>query len=100
MSAGFLFSPGDKLPADWKLLTEAVWVELNGQVVLSQRSPVHPAEPEQLLLGLNLIGGSTSERVFTGKILSVQAIDSAALIHRLKETINWSPNRYVDELSD
>lgn len=88
VSAGFLFSPGDKLPADWKLLTEAVWVELNGQVVLSQRSPVHPAEPEQLLLGLNFIGGSTSERVFTGKILSVQAIDSAALIHRLKKTMN------------
>jgi hypothetical protein len=88
VSAGFLFPPAGKLPADWKLLAEAVWVELNGQVVLSQRSPVHPAEPEQLLLGVNFIGGSTSGRVFTGKILSVQATNPAALIHRLKTTMN------------
>jgi hypothetical protein len=49
--------------------TGQVRVRINGRVVLDTRSPSHPAGPEQIWIGRNPIGGSTTSERFTGRIL-------------------------------
>jgi hypothetical protein len=55
----------------------AIW--LDGRRVLSGPSACHPTTPEQIILGYNLIGGSTTGPVFRGAILEVQTVTPAEL---------------------
>jgi len=55
----------------------AIW--LDGRRVLSGPSACHPTTAEQIILGYNLIGGSTTGAVFRGAVLEVAAVAPAEL---------------------
>lgn len=55
----------------------AIW--LDGRRVLAGASACHPTAPAQIILGYNLIGGSTTGPVFRGAILDVQTVTPADL---------------------
>jgi hypothetical protein len=48
-----------------------VSVKWNGVLVLSEASPAYPSKPEEITVGENAIGGSSTLRRFSGQILSV-----------------------------
>ncbi len=47
-------------------------VRLDGREVLRARSPNHPAQPDQIVLLQNPIGGSTTSERFTGRVLLLE----------------------------
>ena len=56
-----------------------VGIWLDGRRVLAGPSDCHPTTAEQVILGYNLIGGSTAAPVFRGAILGVQTVAPAEL---------------------
>jgi len=76
LTMGSLYAPSDTAAEPWRGQV-AVW--LDGRRVLSGPSAGHPTTPEGIILGYNLIGGSTTGPVFRGAILSVQTVTPAEL---------------------
>lgn len=62
------------------LLRALVRVELDGNRLLSFPAECHPAAADEITLGINPIGGSTTERAFSGQILSVERVEIARLL--------------------
>lgn len=60
---GSLYPPDAGRPAD------RVEVRLNGQSVLQHQETAYPSKPAEITPGLNHIGASTCDAVFTGRIL-------------------------------
>lgn len=52
-------------------LCDNVIVSIDGNVVINQKSQFHPTLPSNIILGQNLIGGSTTQKYFSGEIYSV-----------------------------
>ena len=52
-------------------LCDKVFVSIDGNVVLNQKSIFYPTQPSNIILGQNLIGGSTTQKHFSGDIYSV-----------------------------
>jgi hypothetical protein len=74
--------PGDPLYAEhpaWTGLRDWVVVALDGRPVLVVHQITYPARPDEATMGLNLIGGSTTGRRFSGRIVGVEPVppDSA-----------------------
>jgi hypothetical protein len=70
-----LYEPGSE-PEPWRGQV-AIW--LDGRRVLSGPSAGHPTMAEEIILGYNLIGGSTTGPVFRGTILGVETVAPAEL---------------------
>ena len=49
-------------------------VQLDGKTIIAGVSAFHPTKPEQITLGANRIGGSTSESLFYGDILLAERV--------------------------
>jgi hypothetical protein len=62
-----LFPPGSALHD-----SKAVRVVIDGKPALTGSYPCHPTTAEQIMVGVNRIGGSTCGPKFTGRILSVE----------------------------
>jgi hypothetical protein len=71
-----LYDPGAPAGGPWR---GQVGIWLDGRRVLSGPSDCHPTTAEQIILGYNLIGGSTTGPVFRGAILGVQTVTPAEL---------------------
>ncbi len=80
LSLGSLYPP---VAEDvWGSLTEAerrsrlgmVSVKVNGQAVLSVPETAHPTKAEEIRVGLNAIGATSCERLFSGEILAVERL--------------------------
>lgn len=73
MTMGSLYPPEDfdagKLPAKLK---ELVLIKLDDDIVLQGQSPCHPTRPDEIRVGVNRIGGSTTGWDFFGKILGLE----------------------------
>jgi hypothetical protein len=83
ISGGFLYPPAG---SEWyretpgaKELTEVVWVELNGRTIIRAPLTPHPSQPANIVFGRNLIGGSSSDRAFTGTLLQSLPLPEAEL---------------------
>jgi hypothetical protein len=72
-----LYGPGgEDEPGSWR---GQVGIWLDGRRVLGGPSACHPAPAEEVILGYNLIGGSTTGMVFRGEILAVQGVSPLEL---------------------
>jgi hypothetical protein len=76
VSLGSLYPPAVQNAAgDGKAVDELrgmTVVVVDGRTVLSESEPSHPSTPERITVGANLIGGTTSRSLFSGRILSVE----------------------------
>jgi len=79
LTMGSLYGPGDRSVGPWRTHV-AIW--LDGTEVLSTESPCHPTTLEQVILGYNLIGGSTTDFVFRGLILNAVSVSAGTLAPR------------------
>jgi hypothetical protein len=69
--------PGDPLYAEhpaWTGLRDWVVVALDGRPVLVVHQITYPTRPDEATMGLNLIGGSTTGRRFSGRIVGVEPV--------------------------
>jgi hypothetical protein len=77
LTMGALYPPGAaESVGPWRHQV-AVW--LDGRRVLFGKSECHPTTPEEIILGYNLIGGSTTGPLFRGTILGVEPVTSTEL---------------------
>ena len=76
LTMGALYAPADQAAGPWRSQV-AVW--LDGRRVLFGPSDCHPTTPEEIILGYNLIGGSTAAPAYRGEILGVQTVSPAEL---------------------
>lgn len=76
LTMGALYAPADRTVGAWR---HQVGIWLDGRRVLFAQSECHPTTAEQVILGYNLIGGSTAAPVFRGAILGVQSVLPADL---------------------
>lgn len=83
ISLGSLYPPladagwGDLAEADRRSRLGTVSVHLNGQPVLSVPETAYPATGEEIQVGLNAIGATTSDRLFSGEILRMERVPFA-----------------------
>lgn len=61
-------------PESRRQAMETVSIKLNGRVVLQQHSSTFPAQPREITIGSNPIGGSTCAQVFTGRVFVSERI--------------------------
>ncbi|HEY0965815.1 MAG TPA: hypothetical protein VGD88_00380 [Opitutaceae bacterium] len=78
LSAGFLFPPEtsplyQRYP-EFRAAMSQVKVQIDGRTILAAEVEAHRTRPEDTLLGLNLIGGSTTSRQFSGSIRGVRGV--------------------------
>ena len=77
ISMGSLLVPADPAKPDSsaiaRLRTHCL-VQLDGKTIIACASAFHPTKPEQINLGANRIGGSTSESLFYGDILRAERV--------------------------
>ncbi|PTY02512.1 hypothetical protein DB347_24220 [Opitutaceae bacterium EW11] len=64
---------GEK-PGRPRTAKNTVFVKVNDQIVLNTPFAAHPTNRDDIVVGLNPIGGSTAESAFTGEIQAVEAI--------------------------
>jgi hypothetical protein len=76
LTMGALYAPADASAGPWRSQV-AVW--LDGRRVLSGPSDSHPTTAGEIILGYNLIGGSTAAPAYRGLILGVQTVSPAEL---------------------
>jgi hypothetical protein len=65
---------GNLPPDARRQLAETITVKLDGRVVLNHPSTAYPAQPDEVAVGTNPIGGSTCDPLFTGRILSSERV--------------------------
>ena len=82
ISLGSLLPPGDEIyqgnPALARL-RRRLFVSLNGKTLLDAPMEFHATRLDQLLIGSNLVGGSTAAPSFKGRILSVARVPAAQI---------------------
>jgi hypothetical protein len=64
-------------------LREAVLIAVDDRIVLSASMAAHPSAPGNIVIGSNLIGGSTTTEQFAGDFLAVSS-ESADAVRRLR----------------
>lgn len=72
VSAGFLLPPPDatlyQTQPEWNELKQRMIVMVDGQCAMNVVAESHPSQPEELTLGYNAIGGSTTSVMFPGEL--------------------------------
>ncbi len=78
LTMGSLYRPGQAAATEsrWR---DSVAIWLDGRLALAGRSPCHPTNASEIILGYNLIGGSTTGPEFRGQITAVAAVTPAML---------------------
>jgi hypothetical protein len=64
------------LPAS---VRDTVMIKLNGRTVFTHQEAAYPSTPAEILIGLNTIGATTCERLFTGRIFHRERLGPAPL---------------------
>lgn len=89
ISLGSLLAPANPKqpdsPAVARLRTHCL-VQLDGRTVIACVSAFHPSKPEQITLGANRIGGSTSESLFYGDLLRAERVAPEEVAKALEAT--------------
>jgi hypothetical protein len=65
--------------ATLRSLRGTVLVRVDGRVVLRQASASFPADPEQIRVGVNVVGASSCAEKFTGEIVQMEFLGAVAL---------------------
>jgi hypothetical protein len=89
VSCGAQLPPGVEPPAGvdaiaWARLQGQVIVAVDGITVLSGSVAMHPTSPQNIFLGMNVVGGSTASELFSGDILSVERAPWADVLKRME----------------
>jgi hypothetical protein len=87
ISMGSLLPPADdpvyRREPGWSKLRTRLLVTLNGRMVLNVPMECYPSRGDQLFVGCNPLGGSTTTPIFLGRIVSGAEIPAAQILQEL-----------------
>ena len=72
-------------------LRSLLWVSLDGRTIFVTPMAVHPTKPGQIVLGVNFIGGSTTDAVFSGRITAINGVAPEEVLAQLRTNPSGSP---------
>jgi hypothetical protein len=67
-------APTNLSPKEWPKLKGSVHLILNGTIVLAKQVTSHAVKPSSIMLGMNLVGGSSTTECFSGEMQSIERL--------------------------
>ena len=67
-------APPNLHPKEWPKLKGSVHLILNGTIVLAKQVTSHAVKPSSIMLGMNLLGGSSTTEYFSGEMQSIERL--------------------------
>jgi hypothetical protein len=67
-------SPQNLDPKAWADLQRSINLILDGKIIFSEQVGSHSIKPESVMIGMNLVGGSSARESFSGEIHSIEIL--------------------------